>query len=238
MPWVRALLHGQTVFARANDDRSLRVESGRVDVCYALEAAKVYKARPANVAPEPGAPLLPDDACALKSEPRLKGAASAGHGRAGSPRPSSSSAVPEAPLQDAIIAYADGACSGNPGPAGLGAVIIDGPTRTEISEHLGIATNNIAELAAIERVLESVTDKARNLIIYTDSAYSIGVLSKGWKAKANVVLIESLRKRLKERPKTAFVHVRGHAGIELNERADELAREAVKSGRSRTERVG
>ena len=68
--------------------------------------------------------------------------------------------------------------------------------------------------------------------------YAIGVLSKGWKAKANIPLIERVRDRLAKRPATHLVHVRGHAGIELNERADELAREAVRTGRSRSERVG
>jgi ribonuclease HI len=140
--------------------------------------------------------------------------------------------------KDSIIAYADGACSGNPGPAGLGVVILEGNLRTEISEHLGQATNNIAELSAIERVFDAVRDTGRPLVIYTDSAYAIGVLSKGWKAKANVALIERVRERLAKRPATRLVHVRGHAGIELNERADELAREAVRTGRSRTERVG
>src|SRR5207237_588932 len=78
----------------------------------------------------------------------------------------------------------------------------------------------------------------RWLGIHTDSAYAIGVLSKRWKAKANLALIERVRERLAKRPATLLVHVRGHAGIELNERADELAREAVRTGRSRSERVG
>jgi len=108
----------------------------------------------------------------------------------------------------------------------------------EVSEHLGEGTNNIAELTAIERVLDVVPEPGRPLVIHTDSAYAIGVLSKGWKAKANLALIERVRDRLAKRPATRLVHVRGHAGIELNERADELAREAVRTGRSRTQRVG
>ena len=69
-------------------------------------------------------------------------------------------------------------------------VVIDGTARTEISEHLGQGTNNIAELTAIERVLDVVPELGRPLVIHTDSAYAIGVLSKGWKAKANLALIE------------------------------------------------
>ncbi|HEY3594085.1 MAG TPA: ribonuclease H, partial [Polyangiaceae bacterium] len=152
-------------------------------------------------------------------------------------RRAQSSAMPKV-SRDSIVAYADGACSGNPGPAGLGVVILEGPIRTEISEPIGQGTNNIAELTAIERVLDTVIDTGRPLVIYTDSEYAVGVLSKGWKAKANIALIERVRDRLAKRPATRLVHVRGHAGIELNERADELAREAVKTGRARTERVG
>jgi ribonuclease HI len=117
-------------------------------------------------------------------------------------------------------------------------VILEGATRTEICEPLGQGTNNIAELTAIERVLDTISDTGRPLVIYTDSEYAVGVLSKGWKAKANLALVERVRERLAKRPATRLVHVRGHAGIELNERADELAREAVKTGRARTERSG
>src|SRR5258708_37398663 len=147
------------------------------------------------------------------------------------------SSMAKAP-KDSIIAYAEGACSGNPGPAGLGVVVIDGSHRTEISEHLGQGTNNIAELTAIERVLDTVSEGGRPLVIHTDSAYAIGVLSKGWKAKANVALIERVRGRLAKRPAIRLVHVRGHSGIELNDSADGLAREAVETGRTLKDGLG
>jgi len=235
MPWVRAQLHGQVVFARANPDGSLLIQGNRVEVCYSLNASRLYKARASNVAKTSSTSIFPDDARSPRAESgaRLKKAASVTVTK----KRMQSSVMPKAP-KDSIIAYADGACSGNPGPAGLGVVVVDGPLRTEISEHLGQGTNNIAELTAIERVLDTVTEEGRPLVIHTDSTYAIGVLSKGWKAKANVALIERVRKRLVKRPATRLVHVRGHAGIELNERADELAREAVRTGRTRTERVG
>jgi ribonuclease HI len=236
MPWVRALLHGQLVYARAKPDGSLLAQGNRVEVCYSPNSSRLYKARSTNLVREEPVTVLPDEACAPRpdSAERLKKAASV---RAVSKKPMQSTAIPKAP-KDAVIAYADGACSGNPGPAGLGIVVIDGTTKTEISEHIGQGTNNIAELTAIERVLDAVTDNVRPLVIHTDSAYAIGVLSKGWKAKANIPLIERVRDRLTKRPGTTLVHVRGHSGIELNERADELAREAVKTQRSRSERVG
>jgi ribonuclease HI len=225
------------VYARAKPDGSLLVQGNRVDVCYSLNASRLYKARSTNLVREEPFAILPDDACAPRADSaaRLKKAPAVV--RAVSKKPMQSTAIPKAP-KDAVIAYADGACSGNPGPAGLGIVVIDGAMRTEISEHIGQGTNNIAELTAIERVLDAVTDQIRPLVIHTDSAYAIGVLSKGWKAKANIPLIERVRDRLNKRLGTTLVHVRGHSGIELNERADELAREAVRTGRSRSERVG
>src|SRR4029079_17706326 len=72
-----------------------------------------------------------------------------------------------------VIAYADGACTGNPGPAGLGVMIIDGPRRIELSEYLGQGTNNIAELTAILRAIGEVPEDVP-MTVYTDSQYAIG----------------------------------------------------------------
>jgi ribonuclease HI len=156
----------------------LLAQGNRVEVCYSPNASRLYKARSTNLVREEPVNVLPDEACAPRADSaaRLKKAAAVV--RVVSKKPMQSTAIPKAP-KDAIIAYADGACSGNPGPAGLGIVVVDGSTKTEISEHLGQATNNIAELTAIERVLDAVTDKVRPLVIHTDSAYAIGVLSKG-----------------------------------------------------------
>jgi ribonuclease HI len=134
-----------------------------------------------------------------------------------------------------VIAYADGACSGNPGPSGLGVVVIDGPTRVELSEYLGEGTNNIAELTAVLRALAEVP-RERAMMIYTDSQYTIGVVQKGWKAKANQELVAGLRQALSSRPLARLEYVPGHAGVLLNERADALAREAV-SGRTTRRQV-
>jgi ribonuclease HI len=237
MPWVRALLHGQVVYARANADGTLLIQGNRIEVCYSPNASRLYTARASNVAKQEQSPILADEACTPRAESASRLRKAPPIGGSVTKRAMTSTALPKVP-KDSVIAYADGACSGNPGPAGLGVVVIDGQTRMEISENLGQATNNIAELTAIERVLDAVPELGRPLVIHTDSAYAIGVLSKGWKAKANVPLIERVRDRLAKRPATRLVHVRGHSGIELNERADELAREAVRTGRSRSERVG
>jgi ribonuclease HI len=129
----------------------------------------------------------------------------------------------------ALELWTDGACSGNPGPMGIGIVAVDGGKRKEHGEYLGIGTNNIAELTAIDRALDLAGDAVaqRHVRVYTDSAYSIGVLSKGWKAKANQELIARMRKRLAKLPDVEFVKVSGHAGVPENERCDELARRAI-----------
>ena len=132
----------------------------------------------------------------------------------------------------AIHVYADGACSGNPGPAGLGVVVLDTESRIELSEYIGQGTNNIAELTAILRALGELADSERPMVIHTDSSYSIGVLQKGWKAKANKELIADLREVLKARGGVRLVYVPGHAGVTWNERADALARAAVTSRKS------
>ena len=113
---------------------------------------------------------------------------------------------------------------------GIGIVAIDGGKRKELGEYLGVGTNNIAELTAIDRALDlaATTRRTRARVrIYTDSAYSIGVLSKGWKAKANQELIARMRRALAGFPDVEFVKVSGHAGVPENERCDELARNAI-----------
>jgi ribonuclease HI len=128
---------------------------------------------------------------------------------------------------NAIHVWTDGACSGNPGPAGIGAVILDGTKQTEISEYLGEGTNIIAELTAILRALETIEDRARPVIVYTDSQFSIDMLTKGWKAKKNVELVADVREVARSFKDLRFVWVRGHANVPLNVRCDELARQAV-----------
>ncbi|HEY1587148.1 MAG TPA: ribonuclease H [Polyangia bacterium] len=139
-------------------------------------------------------------------------------------------AVAMAMAKDAIHVWTDGACTGNPGPAGVGVVIVDGDKVDEVSEYLGEGTNNIAELTAILRGLEKVVERgaaARPVVVYSDSQYSIGLLTQAWKAKANVELVAELRALCRKFADLRFVKVAGHAGIPLNERTDELARDAV-----------
>lgn len=207
MPWIRHRLRDADVWAKVDNSGALVTDrDGRVEIVYKPEAgAKVYRAGARNLASPSGEPLeIEVGEAAASSKPKST----------------------EAPA-NAIHVWTDGACTGNPGPAGLGVVIIDGKERRELSEYLGQGTNNIAELTAILRGLEEVRDRERPVIVYSDSAYSIGLLSKKWNAKANVELVDRLRKLLQAFADVRFVKVEAHAGIALNERVDELARQAV-----------
>ena len=232
MPWARALLRGQKVLARAKADGSFDAQppgpAGRVEVRYKPNDGRSYRASASNLGILPGGRTFPDDHCVDVAAPTTKADAT----RA---KKAASAARVEAPKAGEWVVFTDGACSGNPGPAGCGFIVVDpvsGRVR-EGYEYLGTATNNVAELTAILRGVEAIADLAAPTRVHTDSLYAIGVLQKGWRAKANPDLIAEIRAELARRPNVHIVYVPGHAGVPLNERADELAREAVTSRRSR-----
>ena len=241
MAWVRAVLRGQRVYARADDSGALQAQGGRVEIRYNAGDGRAYRARADNLQVVDKTPL-PDHTCVPEGAPAARAEPEQGATR--TPARGSAKREPKKPAPpmrkahpDAVHVYADGACSGNPGPAGLGVVVLDraGAGRIERSEYLGEGTNNIAELTAVLRALEELPDQP--LLIHTDSQYTIGVVLKGWKAKANVDLVAELREVLAGRPDVALKYVPGHAGVAWNERADELAREAVRTRRTRREVV-
>jgi len=131
--------------------------------------------------------------------------------------------------ENAIIILTDGASSGNPGPAGIGVVLSYGKKTKEISRYLGNATNNIAELTAILTALKSLKRTDLPVFIHTDSSYSIGVLTKGWKPKVNLDLISDILSEMTRFRQLQFIKVKGHAGNPLNERADQLATQSIET---------
>ena len=205
---------------RADESGQLVLDAdGRAEMKYRETDSKSYRPSPGNLLPaEGGAPGDPPP-----ERKRRESSATKAPARAPSKAHSSGGS--------AVEIWTDGACSGNPGPMGIGVVVIDGAARREKGEYLGVGTNNIAELTAIARGIDLAGDAGRRMRVYTDSSYAIGVLSKGWKAKANQELIAKLRRQLAPLD-VEFVKVAGHAGVPENERCDELAREAV-NGRSR-----
>ena len=134
-----------------------------------------------------------------------------------------------AELGDAICLYTDGASSGNPGPSGIGVLLRFKNHEKEISKYIGNATNNIAELKAIEAGLSILTNDEIPVIVFTDSSYALGILVRGWKASKNVNLVERIREKVSEFKKIKFIKVKGHAGMPENERADYLATSAIKN---------
>ncbi|NBR88919.1 MAG: ribonuclease HI [Rhodobacteraceae bacterium] len=143
-----------------------------------------------------------------------------------------------------LLAYTDGACSGNPGPGGWGVLLraMDGETVLKERELKGgeaDTTNNRMELLAAINALETL-ERASEITVVTDSAYvKNGVTSwifswkkKGWRTAANkpVANVE-LWQRLEAaqaRHRVTWEWVKGHAGHPENERADALAREGMK----------
>ena len=142
-----------------------------------------------------------------------------------------------------VVIHTDGACSGNPGPGGWGAILASGPHRKEIKGGEAHTTNNRMELTAAISALESL--KRPCLVdIHTDSQYlRNGIMSwigrwkrNGWRtAERSPVKNADLWKRLDAalaRHRVRWYWVRGHAGHALNERADQLAREGLERARS------
>jgi ribonuclease HI len=217
----------QAVWVRADESgRPVLDGGGRAEMKYRESDSKSYRPSPGNLLPDDGT-TLPEVARA----PSPKHAASAG-GTKRHAATAHATAHTSSRAEPALEIWTDGACSGNPGPMGIGVVLINGAHRREHGEYLGIGTNNIAELTAIERGLDFAAKDAdaardRRIRIYSDSAYAIGLLEKGWKAKANQELVARLRRQLTAFPRVEFVKVAGHAGVPENERCDELARQAI-----------
>ena len=140
-----------------------------------------------------------------------------------------------------VAIYTDGACSGNPGPGGWGAVLLYGEHRREISGASADTTNNRMELTAAIRALEALK-RPTDVALYTDSTYVKDGITRwlpGWKAKGWRTVSKSPVKNrdlwealdaLVQRHDVSWHWVRGHAGNAENERADTLAREALKAG--------
>ena len=124
-----------------------------------------------------------------------------------------------------VSAYTDGACSGNPGPGGVGVVLLCAKHRKEISRPLGDSTNNRAEIQAVIDALRCLhRPEKTELTLYTDSQLVCGLLTQGWKAKANQDLVAEMRQLAQKCASFQAVKVKGHNGDPLNERADQLAR--------------
>ena len=129
--------------------------------------------------------------------------------------------------KDCIHIYTDGASSGNPGPSGIGALLIYHENQKQISQSIGIATNNIAELSAIKIAISHLKRYDLPVRIFSDSSYAIGVLTKESQPQANKKLVLEIRHLIQNFKEIKFIKVKGHAGIKENEVADFLATSAI-----------
>lgn len=141
-------------------------------------------------------------------------------------------------MSDTIIIHTDGACSGNPGPGGWGAVLEYNGTVKELKGGAPATTNNQMELTAAIEALNALKRPCK-VEIHTDSQYVkngiqgwlFGWKKNGWKTAAkkpvkNVELWQALDEATK-RHEISWHWVKGHAGHDLNERADRLANEGM-----------
>jgi ribonuclease HI len=150
-------------------------------------------------------------------------------------KPKSPASASASVSTDTIIIYTDGACTGNPGKGGYGAVIINGDRREELSAGYKLTTNNRMEMMGAIAALESLKSNGK-VKLHSDSKYIVDAVVKGWAKKWQA---NGWRRNAKEMAKNPdlwqelldlckihdveFIWVKAHAGIPENERCDRLA---------------
>lgn len=142
-------------------------------------------------------------------------------------------------MSEKVIIYTDGACSGNPGPGGWGAILMYKGAKKEISGGMKETTNNIMEVTAVIEALKCLKVES-DVQVYSDSAYTVNAFNQGWiynwmkngwktsgkDPVKNKELWQELY-ALTKKHKVEFIKVKGHADNEFNNRCDEMAREAI-----------
>lgn len=139
-----------------------------------------------------------------------------------------------------IVIYTDGACTGNPGAGGYGAVLIYNGHRKEISGGYKLTTNNRMEMMAAIAALQSLKEKC-TVKLHSDSKYLVDAVTKGWAKKWQANGWKRNKKENAKNPdlwqtmldlcqqhQVEFIWVKGHAGIPENEQCDRLAVAAAK----------
>lgn len=140
-----------------------------------------------------------------------------------------------------VVIYTDGACSGNPGPGGWGAILMYNGTSKEISGASKDTTNNIMEITAVLESLKLLKEECE-VKVYSDSAYVVNAFNQGWiynwkknnwkTASKDPVKNKELWEELYslvQKHKVEFIKVKGHSDNEYNNRCDFLATSAIKT---------
>lgn len=139
-----------------------------------------------------------------------------------------------------VVIYTDGACSGNPGPGGWGAILMCDGVQKEISGVSKETTNNIMEITAVLEALKLLKQECE-VEVYSDSAYVVNAFNQGWiynwqknnwkTASKDPVKNRELWEELysfTRKHKVTFIKVKGHSDNEFNNRCDFLATSAIK----------
>ncbi|MFN0084023.1 MAG: ribonuclease HI [Blastocatellia bacterium] len=198
-----------------------------------LDEAEAYLGlKPADAPPPQAAEEIKPRAAPAQSQPALP-----------MPKPAAGRGLRQ------VTIYTDGACTGNPGPGGYGAVLLYDGEREELSGGFRRTTNNRMEILACVVALRALAGRCA-VTLHSDSKYVVNTMEKGWarrwrsadwkrkegygetavwKEALNADLWEQML-ALCDQHKVAFVWVRGHAGDVENERCDQLARQAILDG--------
>lgn len=222
--WIRKQFKNNKVWVAADINGRPIVEKNKVLIKYQLDQENKYWVSQKSVddiMPESGSRNSIKMAKTAKTRPDQKKKIDNGH--------------PADCPSNTINVYTDGASSGNPGPSGIGVVLEYGGHEREISKYIGIATNNIAELTAIQEALISLKRNDLPVRIFTDSSYACGLLVSGWKAQKNVVLVQTIKELMTRFTNLKIIKVKGHSGIRGNEKADQLATSAISSLKTKAE---
>lgn len=219
--WKRMAFKGNKVWMEVDANGQPLVRTGKVRIKYQLNQDYEYRVSPASVQPLDQ----------LETQKKAKTARAARRSSGNSKNEKDDRAVIDAVRkelgEEAVFIFTDGACSGNPGPAGIGVLMLYRENEKRISTYLGEATNNIAELQAIQTALREIKNKTIPVRLFTDSAYAAGVLTQNWNARKNQQLIRSIKKTMADFPDLQLIKVKGHAGVWENEQADALATAAI-----------
>jgi ribonuclease HI len=208
------LFKGCKVYAQVSQDGTLLEKDGMVKIKYQLQQENEYLARTSAIQE-----ITENELKKLK------------HQREQREKPPTIKKPPPASEENfddnTIFVFTDGACTGNPGPAGIGVFFQYRDHKKEISRFIGSGTNNTAELTAIKVALQEIKDPTLPVALFTDSSYCYGVLIGSLRAKKNRDLVKEITKEMHRFPLLKFFKVEGHRGIEGNEKANLLAQQAI-----------
>jgi ribonuclease HI len=208
--WKRMRFKTNKVWVAVDGTERALLKNGKALIKYQLDQHHEYRVNPSGLQP------LESEAPPKSTQPPRQQTAGL-----------LAAAAEATDCENAVCIYTDGACSGNPGPAGIGVILTYKGQRKEISRFIGMATNNVAELEAIRVGLRAVKNRRYPVVVFTDSQYAFGLLTQGWKATRNIDLVNDIRRLALTFSNLRIVKIKGHAGHAENERADRLAVMAI-----------